>query len=104
MTDQDNPKLDRKKHAMISMRLTPYEMDLLRSEAAARHSSVSATVRQAVLVSVGKGPAQRTYTVTTGTFNAAASATHTLARGLSRVALPSSPNQSFSQTSPPPAS
>jgi hypothetical protein len=78
---------------MISLRLTPYEMELLRSEAAAQNTSLSATLRRAVMSSAREN--QVGYTQGTYTFNAATSTTHFVDNGKTSIALPNNPSQLF---------
>lgn len=92
MNGRSQPEDRHKKlDSMISLRLTPYEMEVLRAAAAARNTSLSATLREAVASSVREpqvGYSQGTYT-----FNSAATTTQFVDSGEGRIALPSSPAQ-----------
>lgn len=72
---------------IISMRLAPEELELLKRVAAERHTTVSATVRRAIFESMGGGTdAIRTSSI--GTSNSAATATRWTELNLSRVTVP----------------
>lgn len=78
--------------SMVSVRLTPYEMELIRDAAAARQSSVSATLRRAVLNSVGQLDLPQ-HARTLGTVNAASTAT----RVAGNLAVPAGPTELLPQ-------